>query len=92
MDLLAYLVKHSGDLVTKEALYAHVWPDVMISESTLVSCLSEIREALGDSAGEPRFLKTIPRLGYRFICEVDMDGKRMTVDLPEGLVPESDES
>ena len=65
-----YLVAHAGQLVTKEALLAAVWPGMTVSEAVLKVCLSEIRKALGDTVKTPRFIATVHRRGYRFIAPV----------------------
>jgi DNA-binding winged helix-turn-helix (wHTH) protein len=68
--VLQYLVARAGQLVTKEALLAAVWPETTVSEAVLKVCLSEIRKALGDTARTPRFIATVHRRGYRFIAPV----------------------
>jgi len=69
--VLQYLVAHSGQLVTKEALLSAVWPEMTVSEAVLKVCLSEIRKALGDIVKTPRFIATVHRRGYRFIASVE---------------------
>ena len=68
--VLQYLVAHAGQLVTKEALLAAVWPKMAVSEAVLKVCLSEIRKALGDTVKTPRCIATVHRRGYRFIAPV----------------------
>ena len=68
--VLQCLVTHAGQLVTKEALLAAVWPKMTVSEAVLKVCLSEIRKALGDTVKTPRFIATVHRRGYRFIAPV----------------------
>jgi predicted ATPase/DNA-binding winged helix-turn-helix (wHTH) protein len=70
LAVLRYLVEHAGHLVTKEALFQAVWPDVVVSESVLTTCLREIRQALRDDARVPRYIQTVHRRGYRFIGTV----------------------
>lgn len=70
--VLAYLVSHHGQLVTREELQRVLWPDgtfVEFSTGLNVS-ISKIRNALGDSATQPRFIETLPKRGYRFIAPV----------------------
>jgi DNA-binding winged helix-turn-helix (wHTH) protein/TolB-like protein/tetratricopeptide (TPR) repeat protein len=62
--LLAYLAGHPGRLLTKDELIAAVWPDVNVTDDSLVQCISELRAALGD--GDQRLIKTVPRRGYLF--------------------------
>ena len=60
--LLAYLVGHPGRLLSKDALIAAVWPDVTVTDDSLVQCVSELRAALGDDGQS--VIKTVPRRGY----------------------------
>ena len=62
--LLAHLAAHPGRLLSKDELIAAVWPDVTVSDDSLVQCISELRAALGDSG--QRLIKTVPRRGYLF--------------------------
>ncbi|WP_027531484.1 transcriptional regulator [Bradyrhizobium sp. WSM3983] len=60
--LLVYLARHPGRLLTKDELIEAVWPDVAVTDDSLVQCISELRAALGD--GDQRLIKTVPRRGY----------------------------
>ena len=71
-NTLLRLVEQRGHLATKEELLAHVWPDVAVSEAVLTHCIAEIRQALGDDPHEPRFIRTVSGLGYRFIAPVEV--------------------
>jgi adenylate cyclase len=62
-DVLAYLLKHAGQLVTRDDVISAVWPNVTVSEESLTQCVSEIRQALG-SAGQS-IIRTVPKRGYR---------------------------
>lgn len=66
-DTLRCLVERHGRLVTKRELHDHVWGDVAVSDGALGRCIVEVRKALGDAATQPRYIETVPRLGYRFI-------------------------
>jgi len=68
--VLRYFVEHPGQLVTKDALFAAVWPRTVVTESTLASCIQELRQALRDDAKKPRYIETVHRRGYRFIAAV----------------------
>lgn len=64
------LVQERDRVVTKEEFLRELWPDVFVTENVLTQCISEIRAALGDDVQHPRYIRTIPRVGYRFIAEV----------------------
>jgi DNA-binding winged helix-turn-helix (wHTH) protein/tetratricopeptide (TPR) repeat protein len=68
--VLCCLVTQAGQLVTKEALHAAVWPDAVVSESTLTVAIRKLRRVLGDTARTPRFIETVHGRGYRFIAPV----------------------
>jgi len=69
LQVLAMLLEHPGDVVTREDLRRRLWPtDVFIDfENSLNAAVARLREALGDSAERPRFIETLPKRGYRFI-------------------------
>jgi DNA-binding winged helix-turn-helix (wHTH) protein len=71
IDLLAVLVRRPAALVTKEELIAAGWPDVAVSDNSLTQAISDLREALGDSASRPAYIQTVARRGYRFIGAVE---------------------
>ena len=62
--VLRFLVENSGRLVSKDELFAAVWPNIAVTDDALVQSIGELRRALGDDG--PRLIKTIPRRGYRF--------------------------
>jgi pimeloyl-ACP methyl ester carboxylesterase/DNA-binding winged helix-turn-helix (wHTH) protein len=71
-DVLRYLVEHTGRLISKEELLQAIWPDVVVTEDSLVQCIGDIRTALGDNAH--RIIKTVPRRGYLFAAELSRNG------------------
>jgi DNA-binding winged helix-turn-helix (wHTH) protein/tetratricopeptide (TPR) repeat protein len=70
IDLLALLILNRPSLVTKDAILAGLWPDVAVTDNAITQVVSELRQALGDDAGAPMYVQTVPRRGYRFIAEV----------------------
>ena len=67
MDVLVYLARTPGDVVSRETLIDAVWPDLFISESVLTRAIAGLRRALGDDARRPRYIETIAKRGYRLI-------------------------
>ncbi|MGE0820715.1 MAG: tetratricopeptide repeat protein [Candidatus Binatia bacterium] len=67
---LRYFIAHPGQLVTKDDLFAAVWPQTVVTEATLASCIQELRSALRDDARAPRYIETVHRRGFRFIGKV----------------------
>ena len=65
--VLCHLVTHAGELVTKDELFQAVWPETVVSDAALASCIKELRQALRDKAREWRYIETVHRRGYRFL-------------------------
>lgn len=61
-EVLCYLAQHAGRLVSKEELFEGLWPDVTVSDDSLVQCIRELRQKLGDD--DRRLIKTVSRRGY----------------------------
>ncbi len=74
--LLAVLLDHPGEVVTREDLRKHLWPeDTFVDfERGLNRAINGLRAALRDSAKKPRFIETLPHRGYRFIAAVEAAG------------------
>ena len=70
-QLLMYLITHRDRVVSKEELFAQLWPNQIVSESTLTQRLRAVRRALGDSGQHQHFIKTVHGRGYRFIAIVE---------------------
>ena len=73
IELLAMLLERPGQLVTREELQKRLWPhDTVVEfEHSINAAINRLREALSDSADEPRYVETLPRRGYRFIYPVE---------------------
>jgi DNA-binding winged helix-turn-helix (wHTH) protein len=65
-DLLRFLLERRPAAVSKDEIHAAIWPGTFVSEVTLQGLISEIRDALGDGAREPRFVRTVHGYGYSF--------------------------
>src|SRR5262245_1422658 len=68
--VLRCLVIQAGQLVTKDALLAAVWPEMVVSDAVLIVAIRALRRVLGDQARTPRFIETVHGRGYRFIALV----------------------
>ncbi len=73
-DLLAMLIEHAGEVVTKEDLRTRIWGNetVVDFDHSLGTAVNKVREALCDSASLPRYVETLARKGYRFIAPVQI--------------------
>ena len=93
LRILALLLEHPGEVVTREELQKRLWPDgiVVDFEHSINTAVKRLRIALGDDAEHPRFIETLPRHGYRFLVPVE-GGPMRELLLPttgRGAIPES---
>jgi len=65
-ELLKTLIDHRPRALSKNELHDRLWPATFVSEANLASLVAEVREALGDTARQPRFIRTAHRFGYAF--------------------------
>jgi adenylate cyclase len=82
-DVLLYLVRNRDRVVSKDELMQAVWPNVFVTENSLVQCISDIRAALGEDG--PAILKTVARRGYLFaapLVEEEPPGEPPSPDSP----------
>lgn len=69
-DLLHFLIRNRDHVVSKNELLAHLWKGRIVSESTLTSRITAVRQAVGDNGQDQRVIRTISRKGLRFVCAV----------------------
>jgi DNA-binding winged helix-turn-helix (wHTH) protein len=69
--VLETLIEHAGSPVSRDAFQKRLWPgDTLVDfEINLNTLIARLREALGDSAENPRYIETLPKRGYRFLAE-----------------------
>ena len=84
LEILLELLDRPGELVSREELRQRLWPaDTFVDyDHSLNTAVNKVREALGDSAENPRFIQTIPRRGYRFIGAIEA-GEGAAVPAPQ---------
>src|SRR5215469_6745660 len=85
LQILILLLENPGRLVTREELKKKLWPsDTFVDfDQSLNRAVNRLRDALGDSAENPRFVETLPRRGYRFIAPVAKDGSKGDIQSPQ---------
>jgi DNA-binding winged helix-turn-helix (wHTH) protein len=80
-QVLAVLLELPGTVVTREELQKRLWPDTFVDfDHNLNAAVNRIREVLGDSAENPRFVETVPKRGYRFIAPVESNQPKTVQD------------
>src|ERR1700683_2774434 len=68
---LLFLLHNPQKLVTKEELLAAVWGDIAVTDNSLTRCIWLVRNVLGDDIRSPRYIETVPTVGYRFVAPVE---------------------
>jgi TolB-like protein/DNA-binding winged helix-turn-helix (wHTH) protein len=94
VQILICLLENPGELVTREELHRKLWPaDTFVNfEHGLNAAVKRLRQALSDSADNPRFVETLPRRGYRFIAPIQavaVSSDVAAVDLSGAVTPAS---
>ena len=89
LEVLLHLLARPGDVVTREELRLQLWPiDTFVDyDHSLNTAVNRLREALSDSAENPRFIQTIPRRGYRFIASVQVLGNGVPTPTADSQAP-----
>jgi DNA-binding winged helix-turn-helix (wHTH) protein len=72
-QILIVLLEHAGEVVTREEIQKRLWPEntYVDFDNAINSAVRKLRDALADSADNPRFIETVARRGYRFIAPVN---------------------
>src|ERR1700734_3336446 len=76
LKVLLLLVRNAGEVITREQIQRHLWGDSTFVdfERGINFSINQIRAALSDDAEHPRYIETLPRVGYRFMASVTSDG------------------
>lgn len=85
MDVLVLLAEHVGNVVSREELFAAVWPGVVVGDEALTQSIIKLRRALGDNSRAPAYIETISKRGYRLIAPVHRSEAQVAaarVDVP----------
>lgn len=81
-ELLLILVRNQPDAVAHEQLHAALWPGVHVSETSLAALVTQLRKALGETAGQGRVIRTLHRVGYAFIGDAVLGGHTPVTTAP----------
>lgn len=71
--LLQFLIENRQRVVSKDRILAEVWEGVAVSDNALTRAIAQVRKALDDDPKQPRYIETVPTVGYRFAAEVTVD-------------------
>jgi DNA-binding winged helix-turn-helix (wHTH) protein len=82
-QILTFLLEHPGELISREEIRRRLWPDntFVDFDNAISSAVWKVREALGDNSGNPRFVQTVARRGYRFVSPVSTQDQTTAVAL-----------
>ena len=89
LQLLELLLQQPGQIVTREHIRQHLWPDgtVVEFEHSVNAAVKRLRAALDDDAEKPTFIETIPRRGYRFIARIENGALPASAAVEEHVAP-----
>ena len=88
-ELLTLLARRRPAVVTKADLHAHLWPDTFVADANLSNLIAEVREALGDQARKPQFIRTAHGFGYAFCGGAADEGEESPGESRPDLVESS---
>ena len=71
LRLIAYLIEYRDRTVARSELHRHLWGKRVVTDNSLSVCMKMARNALGDDGRRQAFIRTVPRVGYRFVADVD---------------------
>ncbi|MGA2149369.1 MAG: winged helix-turn-helix domain-containing protein [Bryobacteraceae bacterium] len=80
--LLQFLIENRDRAVSKDEIFQAVWPDVTVTDNALTRAVAQVRKALGDDPKEPRYIETVPTVGYRFLGAVTTDAPSNALEVP----------
>ena len=90
--VLQFLLHNPGRVIPKDELLDAVWNDCEVSESSLTRSIAILRRLLGDDVREPRYIATVPTVGYRFVAEVEVSENPPSNPVAPPTLPDSKES
>jgi TolB-like protein/DNA-binding winged helix-turn-helix (wHTH) protein/Flp pilus assembly protein TadD len=82
MTVLVCLAREPGQVLSRERLEEQAWQGMVVGYDSLASAIIKLRKALGDDSRSPRYIETVPKKGYRLICEVSAAAPEEPVSAP----------
>ena len=81
--LLQFLAENHGRVVSKEEILRAVWEGTFVTDNALTRAITQIRKALNDDPKQPRYIETVPTVGYRFIAEPSVESQPSAIIVPD---------
>ena len=69
-ELLVMFINQPNIIISRQAILDHLWSDSLVTDNAINKMIANLRKILGDDPKKPRYIQTIPKRGYRLICEV----------------------
>jgi DNA-binding winged helix-turn-helix (wHTH) protein/Tol biopolymer transport system component len=88
--VLLFLLRNAGRIVSKEEIVVAVWNDVAVSDNSLTRAIAQLRRVLNDDPREPRYILTVPTLGYRFLSDVKVREDAFSTAVAADAAPSPD--
>lgn len=86
IEILIVLVQNAGQILPRETLMRAVWGDTIVEDANLTVAISQLRRAFGQNGNAEEFIQTAPRVGYRFVADVDeITGKTVSLIVENGV-------
>jgi Tol biopolymer transport system component/DNA-binding winged helix-turn-helix (wHTH) protein len=85
--LLQFLIEHRERAVTKAEIFDAVWQGVAVTDNALTRAIAQIRKAIDDDPRQPRYIETVPSVGYRFVAAVHAAASPAGLSLPQPPPP-----
>lgn len=83
LQLLMLLLQTPGKVVAREEIRARLWPDTHVDfDHSVHAALNRLRAVLGDNGKQPRFIETVPTVGYRFVAAVNVTPPTVVAPVP----------
>jgi len=85
MQVLVCLAERAGEVVTRDDFSERLWSPAVVTDNSLTRCISELRLSLGDRPGDPQYIETIPKRGYRLVAPVTPDQDEQSAGQTAGV-------
>ena len=79
ITLLKLLFDNYGQAISRDKIMQEIWPDVIVSDNSVSQLITQLRKTLRDDKGTPKFIKTVPRIGYQLIAHISTKQKEKPV-------------
>ncbi|OKY27255.1 winged helix-turn-helix domain-containing protein [Thalassotalea sp. PP2-459] len=79
-ELLILFVNQQNTIISRQDILAHLWPGSLVTDNAINKLVASLRKVLADDPKKPQYIQTVPKRGYRFICQVNLLDTSQVVD------------